>query len=179
MSLAGLGVFACLRTAPARWRYRLALAAFAMSVAPWPVLPVLPISASTNAVLTEALPLMAPIPSAPVVTSGTSPLPGGSVFPLGHVDFRSLRVSRRTRRWRGGRANRLRWWRSVSRSGDYLLARAAKEDRIKSATSRCEIRVLPDSDVAVTTPSHTILGVPVGASTVWLGDRLVEDPSPR
>lgn len=174
MSLVGLAVLACLRTAPARWRYRFALAAFAMSVAPWPFLPVLTISASTNAVLTETLPLMAPVPSASVATFGPSSLPGGSVFLWAMlVSLVAGVAAYSAMAWR--QSTRLRWWRSVSRSGDHLIAEAAKEDRIGSAASRCEIRILPDSDVAVTTPSRAVFGVPVRASTVWLGDRLVED----
>ena len=175
MSLAGLGVLACLRTAPARWRYRLALVAFTMSVVPWPVLPVLTISASTNAVLTEALPVMVPIPSADVTACEPTSAPGGSVFLWAMLVSLVTGVAAYSAMARR-QSTRLRWWRSVSRSGNHLLARAAKEGRIKSASSRCEIRILPDSTVAVATPSRTVFGVPVRASTVWLGDRLVEDP---
>ena len=174
MSLAGLAVMACLRSAPARWRYRLALAAFGMSIVPWTVLPTLTISATTNAALADALPLMPRIPTAAVADSGPETLSRNSVFLW--VMLISLVVGVAAYAAIARRQNvRLRWWRNVARSGDHLFLRAAKGDRIGRAASRCEIRILPDSDVAVTTPSRTTFGFPGRTSTVWLGDRHIRD----
>ncbi|MYD98690.1 MAG: M56 family metallopeptidase [Gammaproteobacteria bacterium] len=175
MSLVGVAVMACLRTAPAPWRYRVALAAFAMSVAPWSILPSVTVSASANATLADALPIIPPIPTATVAAAGPASLPGGDVFLWAvAVSLATGVVAYAAMAWR--QCIRLRWWRRASRSGDHLLARAATGDRIESAASRCEVRILPDSDVAVATPSRAAFGIPGRASTLWIGERLVEDP---
>ena len=174
-SLVGIAVMAYLRTAPARWRYRVALAAFAVSVAPWSVLPAVTVSASTNATLFEALPMIPAIPTNTDLASGPSSLPGASVFLWAMVvSLVAGVVAYAAMAWR--QSIRLHWWRRVSRSGDHLLARVAKGDRIESAAARCEMRILPDSDVAVTTPSRVAFGIPGRASTLWIGECLVEDP---
>ena len=175
VSLLGLVALVFLRSAPARWRYRLAVATFLVSVAPLSMIPSLTVSASSNAMLVEAIGVVPPIPVNALADFGPSSRLAGSMFLWTIVVFVGVGVvAYLAMAWRQN--IRLRWWRRVSWSGDHLLTHAANRGRIARAAPRCEVRILPDSDLAVTTPSCAFFGLPGWSSTLWIGERLAEDP---
>ena len=120
LSLVALVAIACLRSAPARWRLRVALVALLVTTLPWALLPAIPIPvAYDSTTVFDALPLMTPLgsPELGARLAFASPSVGWE-FPLalvlstasglGMAAFGWLAVRQRSklRRWGGYRPGR-------------------------------------------------------------------------
>lgn len=165
LSLVGIVAFACLRTAPARWRLWTSATVLVLAVFPWSALPPIPVSAGSPATpALDALPLVPTSASTeflwmPVIEASTSwevtlfTILSVS-FTVGLAAFTLLEVRQQAS---------LRKWRQFARDGSHLLDGLPKQMRTK-----CEVRILPGSSCAAATG--------VLNPTVWIGERHLDDP---
>ncbi|MCY4058070.1 MAG: M56 family metallopeptidase [Gammaproteobacteria bacterium] len=159
LSLVSLLAIACFRSAPARWRLCVSLAALPVATLPWSMLPPIEIvRAEITPLVLEALPVLGSKDTVEVATpsgatSVAARLPWLAVLAaatvIGFVGFvvQSARHREAVKRW-AVRAH----------DGSYLLARLPEDWR-----AACRVRVVPESDIAVATGFLR--------PTVWLGER--------
>lgn len=161
LSLVSLLAIACFRSAPARWRLCVALAALPVAVLPWSMLPAIEIVGNEAIpVVLEALPVLSPAHTVDVAalsqaTSTAVRFPWLAVLAaatvIGLVGFVVLLARHR---------ETVKGWAVVAHDGHYLLAGLPEDWR-----ANCRVRVVPESDIAVATGFLR--------PTVWLGERVL------
>ncbi|MCY3621938.1 MAG: M56 family metallopeptidase [Gammaproteobacteria bacterium] len=159
LSLVSLLAIACFRSAPARWRLGVALAALPVAVLPWSMLPAIEIvRPEVTPLVLEAVPVLGSADTVEVAAL-SGPTSAGVRFPwlavlaaatvIGLVGFVVLSARHR---------EAVKRWAVRAHDGSYLLARLPEDWR-----AACRIRVVPESDIAVATGFLR--------PTVWLGAR--------
>ena len=163
LSLVALVAIACLRSAPARWRLRVALVALIATTLPWTLLRTMPIPFTEGSTVGDVLSSIAPF-GVPDVTSVASIAAAAEwEFPLATLLWAASGFGLAAFM---GLALRQRWlhrgWHEIAEDGDYLF-----EEMPEPVGWDCRIRILPGS---ANTGTSGFL-----RPTLWIGEQHVED----